>query len=238
MSLLLLDALNDDSLRHVVDYLDGAALSRLECVCQGTKQIAESYGWEIVAKRDLKSPRQLKSSRPSTLSPKHRVVRWTLTSRYAAKIESRRKEQWERGETFPGPDLSQGVNAWDCDTFEDPGHGHRRLSGVNCDSKVPDLRQHDFFLRLSDGEKCIWEGFAPLVVKPCSNHWGRHNPQQHDFDLGIKFNEEGFDWYKGVMEIFESHPAFQDYQKFLSLWGFIYMTGEEHRFMWDLHDLS
>jgi hypothetical protein len=103
------DGLNDDSLRHVVGYLDGVDLSRLECVCLEAKEIAESYGWDIVARQDVKSPCQLESS--SSLSLKNRVVRWTLTSRYAAKIESRHEEQLKRDEAIPGPTLSQGVKA-------------------------------------------------------------------------------------------------------------------------------
>ena len=203
MSLLLL---NNDSFRHVVDYLDVIDLSRLECVCLGTKEIVESYGcWETVAKRDLKmSPRQLESSR--SLSLKHRVVRWTLTSRYAAKIESSQCE--EKGPAAAGPlTLSQGVNAWEADTFKDPD---------------PHRHQHDYFLRLSDGDKCIWEGFVPLV--PFPDHYFYHfldhfqphyQDHYHDYglDLGTLWEEEGFDWYKEVRKTCERDPAFQTDQK-------------------------
>ena len=183
MSLLLLAGLNDDSLRHVVDYLDVIDISRLECVCLGTKEIVESYGWETVAKRDLKmSPCQLEPSR--SLSLKHRVVRWTLTSRYAAKIESSRCEE-------QGLELSEGVNAWVADrpTSEDP-----------------DRYQHDYFLRLSDGDKCIWEGFAPIV--PIQDYF-----HPYGLDLGTLWEEEGFDWYKEVRKTCERDPAFQTAQK-------------------------
>jgi hypothetical protein len=59
MSLLLHGGLNDDSLHHVVDYLDGIDLSRMERVCLKAKEIAESYGWEIVARRDVKRQESL-----------------------------------------------------------------------------------------------------------------------------------------------------------------------------------
>jgi hypothetical protein len=200
MSLLLLGGLlNVDSLRQVMDYLDGIDLSRLECVSLGTKEIVEYYGWETVAKRDIKSPRQLEPSR--SLSLKNRVVRWTLTSRYAAKIESSHREK-------KGPALSQGVDALEADRPT---------------SQDPDCHQHDYFLRLSDGKKCIWEGFAPLV--PMDDHY-----PPYGLDLGTLWEEEGFDWYKEVRKICESDLAYLTDQK-------LNRTNREGKLWRDLQDL-
>jgi hypothetical protein len=121
------------------------------------------------------------------------VVRWTLTSKYAAKIESDHVERLKRDEDSLGPELTLGVRAWDRDTRLQPSH--------------------DYFLRLSDGETCIWEGFVPMVPIDewlCRGWWYRN---QYGLDLGTLWEEEGFGWYKEVKNILESHPAFRTYQK-------------------------
>jgi hypothetical protein len=151
------------------------------------------------------------------------VVRWTLTSRYAAKIGSRQEEQVEGEEPTLGLELSQGIKAWtgDIDTswkgWICDGDGETSWKVDNFTSEDPDFRQHDYFLRLSDGEKCIWEGFVPLVPTDKGPRWRRSHEYMcytpAAFDLGTLWEEEGFHWYKEVRDIFESHPAFQTYQK-------------------------
>ena len=58
-------------------------------------------------------------------------------------------------------------------------------------SKYRDRRQHEYFLRLSDGENCIWEEFAPLVPMDYRCH-------PYSLDLGTIWEDKGFDWYQEV----------------------------------------
>jgi hypothetical protein len=173
---LLLDGLNEDSFRHVLGFMDSVDLSRLECVCRETKQIAESHGWDILANRHLKGKFQPESTYPS-LSKKDTMIRWTIASNYA----SRNEEEINKKETS-GPNLTEGLQAlWNYNQF------------------------HDYFFRLSDGEKCMWEGFVPFtpVDKRLSSRL-----QSNGLDVGAVWDEEGFDWYKQLRKNLESHPGY------------------------------
>jgi hypothetical protein len=174
--------LTQDSLCHVMGFLDSVDLSRLECVSREAHRLATLHGWHILAQRDLKGPQ------PSQLSAKKLMIRWTVASTYAAKIEM----PLERNEYHPI--LRDGVNAWTCGD--------------------PD-RNHDYFLRLSDEKFCHWEGFVPEVLMEANylHRMSFDDRHRYGLDLGTLWNEEQFGWYTKFSQALEEHPVHHMYSQ-------------------------